>query len=107
MLNKRALCLWCRECPMLFVSSGLHSIIAALIPYLTLYFSARLLDELAGTRMPEKLAKWIILLLSFDAAAYFLKILKYLHAEKINPVSELHGLIMVQHTHLPFGCQIR
>ena len=66
MLNKRALCLWCRECPMLFVSSGLHSIIAALIPYLTLYFSARLLDELAGTRMPEKLAKWIILLLSFD-----------------------------------------
>ncbi len=55
MLNKRALCLWCRECPMLFVSSGLHSIIAALIPYLTLYFSARLLDELAGTRMPEKM----------------------------------------------------
>ena len=22
-LNKRALCLWCRECPMLFVSCGI------------------------------------------------------------------------------------
>ena len=76
-LNKRALCLWCRECPMLFVSSGLHSVINALIPYLTLYFSARLLDELAGARMPERLTRWVILLLSFDAAAYFLKALTF------------------------------
>lgn len=76
-LNKRALCLWCRECPMLFVSSGLHSVINALIPYLTLYFSARLLDELAGARMPERLTRWVILLLSYDAAAYFLKALTF------------------------------
>lgn len=76
-LNKRALSLWCRECPMLFVSSGLHSVISALIPYLTLYFSARLLDELAGARMPERLTRWVILLLSFDAAAYFLKALTF------------------------------
>lgn len=57
-LNKRALCLWCREYPMLFVSTGLHSLIAALVPYLTLYFSARLLDELAGTRTLERLGTW-------------------------------------------------
>ena len=91
MLNKRALCLWCRECPMLFVSSGLHSIIAALIPYLTLYFSARLLDELAGTRMPEKLAKWIILLLSFDAAAYFLKALAFRWKEALRATLHYRG----------------
>lgn len=91
MLNKRALCLWCRECPMLFVSSGLHSLIAALIPYLTLYFSARLLDELAGTRMPEKLAKWIILLLSFDAAAYFLKALAFRWKEALRATLHYRG----------------
>ena len=45
-LNKRALCLWLRECPAPFLSAGLYSAITALGPYLTIYFSARLLDEL-------------------------------------------------------------
>lgn len=77
LLNRRALCLWFRECPMLFVSSGFHSVLQALIPYLTLYFSARLLDELSGTRMPERLTRWVILLLATDAAAYLLKALTF------------------------------
>ena len=76
-LNKRALSLWCREYPMLFVSTGLHSLIAALVPYLTLYFSARLLDELAGTRTPDRLTGWVILLLVSEAAAYLLKALTF------------------------------
>lgn len=90
-LNKRALCLWCRECPMLFVSSGLHSVINALIPYLTLYFSARLLDELAGARMPERLTRWVILLLSFDAAAYFLKALTFRWKEALRATLHYRG----------------
>lgn len=90
-LNKRALGLWCRECPMLFISSGLHSVISALIPYLTLYFSARLLDELAGTRMPERLTRWVIMLLSFDAAAYFLKALTFRWKEALRATLHYRG----------------
>ena len=90
-LNKRALGLWCRECPMLFVSSGLHSVISALIPYLTLYFSARLLDELAGTRMPERLTRWVIMLLSFDAAAYSLKVLTFRWKEALRATLHYRG----------------
>lgn len=90
-LNKRALSLWCRECPMLFVSSGLHSVISALIPYLTLYFSARLLDELAGTRMPERLTRWVIMLLSFDAAAYSLKALTFRWKEALKATLHYRG----------------
>ncbi|WP_276947989.1 ABC transporter ATP-binding protein [Acetatifactor muris] len=74
-LNKRAVLLWCRECPMLFVSAALHSVLEALVPYLTLYFSARLLDELAGLRRPELLQRWVIVLLTADAVAYLLKAL--------------------------------
>lgn len=90
-LNKRALCLWCRECPMLFVSSGLHSAISALIPYLTLYFSARLLDELAGTRMPEKLTRWVIFLLASDAAAYLAKALTFRWKEALRATLYYRG----------------
>lgn len=90
-LNRRALCLWCRECPMLFVSSGLHSVIAALIPYLTLYFSARLLDELSGTRRPEMLTKWVIVLLASDAAAYLLKALTFRWKEALRATLYYRG----------------
>ncbi len=74
-LNKRAVLLWCRERPMLFVSAALHSVIAALVPCLTIYFSARLLDELAGERRPPVLTRWVVILLAADALAYLLKAL--------------------------------
>lgn len=90
-LNKRALCLWCRECPMLFVSSGLHSLINALIPYLTLYFSARLLNELSGKRMPERLTQWVILLLASDAAAYLIKALVFRWKEALRATLYYRG----------------
>lgn len=68
-LNKRTVAFWMRECPMLFVSTGIHSVVNALIPYLTLYFSARLLNELAGARRKEELIRWVIILLVAEAAA--------------------------------------
>ena len=76
-LNKRALLLWLSEYPKLFVVTGFHALAAALVPYLTLYFSARLLDELAGERRPELLTKWVIVLLAGDAAACLLKALLF------------------------------
>ncbi len=90
-LNKRALCLWCRECPMLFVSSGLHAVISALIPYLTLYFSARLLDELAGMRRTEVLTQWVIILLASDAAAYLAKALMFRWKEALRATLYYRG----------------
>ena len=76
-LNKKALGLWFKESPMLLISTGLHSVIAALIPYLTIYFSARLLEELAGERRPERLTGWVLILLASEAAAYLLKALVF------------------------------
>ncbi len=76
-LNKRALVLWLREYPKLFAVTGFHALAAALVPYLTLYFSARLLDELAGERRAELLTKWVVILLAADAAAYLLKALLF------------------------------
>ncbi len=72
-LTKRALSLWLRECPMLFVSTGLYSALTALIPYLTLYFSARILNELAGAKRADVLFRQVIILLSAEAFTLALK----------------------------------
>ena len=72
-LTKRAISLWLRECPMLFVSTGLYSALTALIPYLTLYFSARILNELAGAKRADILLRQVIILLSAEAFALALK----------------------------------
>lgn len=77
LLNKRALCLWFKECPIPLVSAGLHSVIAALSPYLTICFSARLLDELAGAKRPEKLVRWVVILLVSETFANLLKALVF------------------------------
>ncbi len=91
LLNKRAVLLWCRECPKLFISTALHSAIAALVPYLTLCFSAGLLDELAGARRREELIRWIMILLVADAGAYLLKALVFRWKEALSATMYYHG----------------
>ena len=54
-LNVRAFSIWYREQPMLFVSEALYSLLDTMLPYITLYFSAQLLNELAGARRREVL----------------------------------------------------
>lgn len=90
-LNRRALLCWFRECPTLFISAALHSVIAALSPYLTLYFSARLLDELAGGRRPEKLAEWVLILLLAGAFVYLLKALVFRWKEALSSTLYYRG----------------
>lgn len=63
----------------------------ALIPYLTLYFSARLLNELSGKRMPERLTQWVILLLASDAAAYLIKALVFRWKEALRATLYYRG----------------
>lgn len=47
-LNKRALALWYREYPVLLVTTAVYAAINAALPYITIYFSAQILNELAG-----------------------------------------------------------
>ena len=72
-LNLRAVRTWHKDCPMLFLSAGLFSLAQGLSPYLTLYFSARILNELAGGRRAEILFRQVITLLLAGTAAQALK----------------------------------
>lgn len=72
-LNKRAFVIWYKEYPALFVSTGLYSMLNAVLPYITLYFSARLLNELAGARRKEVLVQKIVILLTAEAFVLLFK----------------------------------
>ena len=47
--------------PSFFPVVTVNNILAALLPYVTVFLSARILSELAGLRRPEVLWKWVIL----------------------------------------------
>lgn len=49
-LNKRALGLWWKIAPAVFVSTTLSTLVKALAPFVPLYLSAQLINELAGGR---------------------------------------------------------
>lgn len=63
-LNLRAWRVFAGRCPMLFVTAFLSSAFSALSPYLTIWLSARLIDELTGARDPQRLGNYVILILS-------------------------------------------
>ncbi len=62
-LNGRAFALWRRRCPQLFLSTALSTLFEALTPYVGIWFSARIIDELAGGRDPETLKRLVLLTL--------------------------------------------
>lgn len=72
-LYKRAVLVWCHEYPKQFLYAGLHALVKAINPYFTLYFTARLLNELAGERRGGKLIKWAVMILSVSLVLSFLK----------------------------------
>jgi len=63
-MNIRALKLFCGENPGLFLSSTIYKPLEALAPYVPIWFSARVISELAGNRDPHELWKWVILTLA-------------------------------------------
>lgn len=67
-LHLRALGDMRRWCPGLFAAIALHSLVSALSPYVTVYLSARILNELAGQRRPEVL-RTLVLTTLLSAAA--------------------------------------
>lgn len=56
-----------RYCPGLFASMSLHAVAAALSPYVAVFLSARIINELAGSRRPDVL--WTLVLLALGSAA--------------------------------------
>ncbi|MDE6619388.1 MAG: ABC transporter ATP-binding protein/permease [Lachnospiraceae bacterium] len=72
-LNRRAFSIWYREYPALFVSTALYSLLNTVFPYITLYFSAQLLNELAGARRKELLIQKIVILLTAEAVVLLIR----------------------------------
>lgn len=68
-INRRAVWLWCREYPALFISTGLFSLTNALSPYVAIYFSAQIINELAGMKRKDLLIHYVVTLLLTEAAA--------------------------------------
>lgn len=60
----RACGLWWRMRPQWFVATVLDALLQAAVPYATIWFSAQLINELAGRRDPAALKSWVILILA-------------------------------------------
>ena len=63
----RAYKIWNRYAPKLLAATALYSVFSALAPYVPVYFSAQILNELAGARDPERLTTLVLLTLSVTA----------------------------------------
>ena len=59
----RAAKLWRAGAPGLYTAMTCSAILAAAAPFVPLYFTAKLLEELVATRIPEKMYLWAGLLL--------------------------------------------
>ena len=60
-IHRRAIGDMQKMCPYLLPSTALYAIVSGVVPYVTVFFSARILNELAGQRRPEELWRWVIL----------------------------------------------
>ncbi len=72
-LNFRAFKILRQKMPWLFESIFCNAVLTAIIPYIGIYFSARILNELGGQRRPEVLWKWVLLTVVVTALAGLLK----------------------------------
>ena len=62
-----------KTAPGCFLSFILCAIVKALSPYTTIWLSAQLINELASSRRPEVLGKWVLLIVTITAAMGLLK----------------------------------
>ncbi len=73
LLNFRAFQILRQKCPGLFESIFCNATVTAIVPYVGIYFSARILNELGGERRPEVLWKWVLLTVIVTSLAALLK----------------------------------
>ena len=62
-LNYKAFKMLSKEQPVIFIITAFHLIVSAISPFVTLYFSAQIINELATNRNPETLTKLILITL--------------------------------------------
>lgn len=67
-INKRVFKMCTKAKPGFFAVRFAAQILWAISPYMTLYCSARFLNELTAARRPEALARWVLLILGLTAA---------------------------------------
>ena len=72
-LNFRAFKIMRQKMPWMFESIFCSTAVTAIVPYIGIYFSARILNELSGERRPEVLWKWVLLTVVVTALAALLK----------------------------------
>lgn len=76
----RAWGLMFKRWPQRFVFSFLYNIVNSAIPYVSIWFSAQFINELSGSRDPEKLKMWVIWILAVDAVLFLISsILKHIN----------------------------
>lgn len=63
----RAWRIWGVLCPGVFVSQFFRAVVKAASPYVTIWLSAQLINELAGRRSPDALFFWVCLILGTQA----------------------------------------
>lgn len=77
-MNIRAWKIWWKLCPRFFFSAGISSMVKALTPYVTIFLSAQIINELSGNQDVAVLAKWVILTLTYTSLCALLNsILKH------------------------------
>jgi ATP-binding cassette subfamily B protein len=70
-LNVRTFNVWWRLYPAMLLSAAAYTIVSAFLPYVGLYFSAKIIDELAQARRPEVLLQLVLAALLITAAMSF------------------------------------
>ena len=66
----RAWGLMWKKCPQRFIFSFLYNVVNSAIPYVSIWFSAQFINELAGARDVQVLRKWVIWILASDALLF-------------------------------------
>lgn len=104
-LNIRAWKIWWKLCPGFFFSAGITSMVKALTPYVTIFFSAQIINELSENRNVEVLSKWVILTLTCTSLCALLNsILKHwLNYEKSSAQSMDRQIYMKKMLSLDFA----
>ena len=103
-MNIRAWKIWWKLCPGFFFSAGISSIVKALTPYVTIFLSAQIINELSGNRNVEVLSKWVILTLTCTSLCALLNSIlnHWLNYEKSSAQSIDREIYMKKMLHLDY-----
>lgn len=87
--HKRGMKILHKQVPFLLLSTVLHAAIGSLVPYVGIWMSARIVDELAGRRRPEVLVFFVIWTLGLTGVLTLLVwVLHHIKMAKRAPLSQ-------------------